>query len=306
MNVKIQTSEKANGNKGSSSSLVSYLMKENQEGLTNDLFFDYNHNSIDPESVIKAIDNNKKKLGKDDAKFYSIILSPSKKELKSIDQLSNIVEKSEALKQYTSAFMDEYALNFNREGLRSGEDLVYFAKIEHERKHTGKDPEVKWGNKKSGEFKDGDNTHIHIIVSRKDKTQKLKLSPLTNHRTTKKGVVKGGFERTELFRSAEKVFDIMFEHQRLKTETFDYYNSQSKGEKLIPEQLAFAREMEFITANLYMANFQLMEKNRDRSIKEILKLKTQSKLMEENRNPKEIKKATEEKKRPKPNNRLKF
>lgn len=279
MNVKIQTSEKANGNIGSSNNLVNYLMKENQEGITDELFFDYNHNPITPEEVIKSIDTNKKKLASNDAKFYSIILSPSKKELDTINKISNIVEKNKALKQYTSAFMDEYAINFNRDNLNSGDDLVYFAKIERNRKYSGKDPEVKWGNEKSGKIKPGDNTHIHIVVSRKDKTQKLKLSPLTHHKKTKKGPVKGGFIRTNLFRAAEKTFDLMFEHHRELSETFDYYNTKSKEEKLMPGQYESAKELELVAANLYMDNFDLMELNRKKSLLEIFEEKKRKKVI---------------------------
>lgn len=279
MNVKIQTSEKANGNIGSSNNLVNYLMKENQEGITDELFFDYNHNPITPEEVIKSIDTNKKKLASNDAKFYSIILSPSKKELDTINKISNIVEKNKALKQYTSAFMDEYAINFNRDNLNSGDDLVYFAKIERNRKYSGKDPEVKWGNEKSGKVKPGDNTHIHIVVSRKDKTQKLKLSPLTHHKKTKKGPIKGGFIRTNLFRAAEKIFDLMFEHHRELSETFDYYNTKSKEEKLMPGQYESAKELELVAANLYMDNFDLMELNRKKSLLEIFEEKKRKKVI---------------------------
>jgi hypothetical protein len=228
MIVKIQTSPLSNGNKGSCNSLVNYLMKENLEGKTDELFFDYNWNSIEPQQVVQAIDSNKKKLGKDDAKYYSIILAPSKEEIQAILKLGDIVSKTEALKQYTSAFMDEYALNFNRNGLNSGADLVYFAKIEEERVYKGTDKEVKWGDEKSGTQKEGNQDHIHIVVSRKDVTQRLKLSPKTNHISTNKGAVKGGFERVALFKNAEQLFDTMFEYQRPKEETFEFYNERKK------------------------------------------------------------------------------
>lgn len=34
--------------------------------------------------------------------------------------------------------------------------------------------------------------HCHLIVSRKDQANKKKLSPLTNHKNTKSGIVKRG------------------------------------------------------------------------------------------------------------------
>jgi hypothetical protein len=70
-----------------------------------------------------------------------------------------------------------YAANF-RKGLGAS-DILYYAKVHHERnRETGKE-----------------DLHAHIIVSRKDVSNKLKLSPATNHRGTQKGAVKGGFDR---------------------------------------------------------------------------------------------------------------
>ncbi len=43
--------------------------------------------------------------------------------------------------------------------------------------------------------------HCHLIVSRKDQANKKKLSPLTNHKDTKNGVIKGGFDRVNLFQA---------------------------------------------------------------------------------------------------------
>ena len=62
--------------------------------------------------------------------------------------------------------------------------LLYYAKVHHERnRETGKE-----------------DMHAHIIVSRKDMSNKLKLSPATNHRGTQKGAVKGGFDREAFVR----------------------------------------------------------------------------------------------------------
>ena len=66
--------------------------------------------------------------------------------------------------------------------------------------------------------------HCHLIVSRKDQANKKKLSPLTNHKNTKKGIVKGGFDRVSLFRQTECGFNKLFGYSRQQTELFDYYN----------------------------------------------------------------------------------
>jgi hypothetical protein len=71
--------------------------------------------------------------------------------------------------------------------------------------------------------------HCHLIVSRKEQSNKIKISPLTNHRNTKKGAIKGGFDRTALFENVEKGFDKLFEYDRQLSETFAYCNTMKNG-----------------------------------------------------------------------------
>lgn len=71
--------------------------------------------------------------------------------------------------------------------------------------------------------------HCHLIVSRKDQSNKVKISPLTNHRNTKKGAIKGGFDRVTLFENVEKGFDKLFGYDRQLTETFEYCNTMKNG-----------------------------------------------------------------------------
>ena len=204
MNLKFAASEKKIGNKGSVKTLVVYLEKENQDKKIGDheLFFSHESNTIFPIDVISRIDNNKKKLSANDSKFYMLILSPSEKENVF---LGNDPEK---LKAYTREFMNAYAANFNK-GL-NGSDLVYFAKVEYNRYDKNK------------EIKDGNNLHVHIIVSRRDKNQYYKLSPMTNHQNTKVGPVKGGFCRKDLMIESEQIFDRTFNYNRTLEETWDY------------------------------------------------------------------------------------
>jgi hypothetical protein len=77
--------------------------------------------------------------------------------------------------------------------------------------------------------------HCHLIVSRKDQSNKKKLSPLTNHKNTQKGTVNGGFDRKNLFQQAEQGFDRLFNYDRQLSESFEYYNTMKNGS--IPEQL---------------------------------------------------------------------
>lgn len=77
--------------------------------------------------------------------------------------------------------------------------------------------------------------HCHLIVSRKDQYNKKKLSPLTNHKNTKKGAIKGGFDRINLFKQTEQGFNKLFAYNRPLSESFEYYNTMKNG--TIAEQL---------------------------------------------------------------------
>ena len=127
-------------------------------------------------------------------------------------------EKAETMKRYIrEVFIPEYAKNFNR-GL-SAENIKFYGKIHFDRDRS--DNEL--------------NMHCHLIVSRKDQSNKKKLSPLTNHKKTKKGAIKGGFDRKNLFQQSEQGFDKLFGYNRPLTESFEYYNTIKKGS--ISEQL---------------------------------------------------------------------
>ena len=127
-------------------------------------------------------------------------------------------EIAEAMKRYIrEVFIPEYAKNFNK-GL-SEADIKFYGKIHFDRSRS--DNEL--------------NMHCHLIVSRKDQTNKKKLSPLTNHKNTKNGVIKGGFDRVNLFQQAEQGFDKIFGYNRQQTESFDYLNTMKNGS--ISEQI---------------------------------------------------------------------
>ena len=84
------------------------------------------------------------------------------------------------------------------------------------------------------------NMHCHLIASRKDQANKKKLSPLTNHKNTKKGIIKGGFDRVNLFQQAEQGFDKLFSYDRKQTESFDYLNTMKNGS--ISEQFKLQKQ----------------------------------------------------------------
>ena len=207
-------------NAGSSRQLVSYMEHEDLErmekGIYTDGFFSLTDDNIYKSKVIKDIDGNIGQLLKTDAKFFAIHVSPSESELRAMGNTEQA--KAEAMKRYIrEVFIPEYAKNFNK-GL-SEADIKFYGKIHFDRSRS--DNEL--------------NMHCHLIVSRKDQTNKKKLSPLTNHKNTKNGVIKGGFDRVNLFQQAEQGFDKIFGYNRQQTESFDYLNTMKNGS--ISEQI---------------------------------------------------------------------
>lgn len=261
---------------------VDYLEKENQGLEQEDMehFFNQYGDEISAKDVAKEIDGNKAKLKKKEPKFYSITVSPSKYELK---QLQN---SSKDLKAYTRELMKEYVSSFNRE--INGKpitinDIKYFAKIEHQRAFKGTDKQVKEnqpfatkilqhkqqirkierdeleGNISKlkqqinrlekeaphqqngkrivqGMNKEGNQSHIHIIVSRKDASNSVSLSPGSKYKASDIVMngknVKRGFNRDSFFANAEKTFDKKFGYKRNYAETYKAKKDFIKNPKL--------------------------------------------------------------------------
>lgn len=207
-------------NAGSSRKLCNYMEHEDMErmeqGIYTEGFFNLTDDNIYKSQVIKDIDDNVGQLMKTDAKFYAIHVSPSEKELRAMGSTEQ--EQAEAMKRYIrEVVIPEYARNFNK-GL-SAEDIKFYGKIHFSRDRSNNEL----------------NMHCHLVVSRKDQSNKKKLSPLTNHKNTKKGTIKGGFDRKNLFQQAEQGFDKLFGYKRELTESFEYYNTMKNGS--ISEQL---------------------------------------------------------------------
>ncbi|MDW5288862.1 DUF5712 family protein [Formosa sp. PL04] len=227
-------------------------------------FFTHSKDNISTNEVISSIDKNIKRLGKTDAKYFAPTINFSKQELNHI--LSKITTKKDVknvwelnqkeytlfndkIKEYTKDIMTNYAKNFNREdkGLKTGNDLVYFGKIEHFRKFKGTDKEVLNKTAKSGTFKPGVTTHVHLIVSRKDKTQKLKLTPTTKERSTTRTIGGNtyhvGFDRMNWINMNERSFDDFFKYKRPELEKFNNQYILKNGSP--KEKVALLKEIEF-------------------------------------------------------------
>ncbi len=240
MYINITDSATAN-NKGSSRELVHYLEKENRidSKQESELWFNHNGKRIEPYEVRNAIDGNIAKLCKADAKFFLVNISPSQKELKYLEESYGKKEMNKQLRKYAEKVMDEYARNFKREGISSAKDLMWFGKIEHHRYYGHKDKEVLNGERKRGERKEGNQMHIQIIVSRKDATNRIKLSPMNNSKGKNQEHSKklGQFNRVAFKQSGETIFDRLFGFDRGLKETFAHANVQKNGTTAQREQM---------------------------------------------------------------------
>ncbi len=160
-------------NKGSCARLVNYLAHEARPQGKEVAYFNGSGDDITAAQVTAAIDGNCKGLRKEDAKFYSLVISPS------ADELKHIGNDAEKLKAYTRQVMENYAGNFQlKDGKKlRGEDLVWFATFHQGREYNGFDKPVREGTAKAGVAKPGLQTHIHVIISRRDAAQKITLTP---------------------------------------------------------------------------------------------------------------------------------
>ena len=239
-------------NAGSSRQLANYLEHEDLErkekGIYTDGFFNLIEDNIYKSKVIKDIDSNIVQLLKTDAKFFAIHVSPSESELQAMGNTEQ--KQAEAMKRYIrEVFIPEYAKNFNK-GL-SEADIKFYGKIHFDRKRS--DNEL--------------NMHCHLIVSRKDQSNKKKLSPLTNHKNTKNGIIKGGFDRVNLFQSVEQGFDKLFNYNRQQTELFEYQNTMKNSSileqlKRQEQEIQFnERKIEINQENLFSINLENKETN---------------------------------------------
>ena len=247
MMTKIPASGKGlSSRNGSCGGLAQYLEKE-QIGM----WFGRTLENVPGYQVVAEIDANKRNLGIADDKYYQIVLAPSKAEL------AHIGSDVESLKAFTRSAMEAYAQNFGK-GIDS-KDLVWYAKLEHSRSYDHTDRAVQLGEQARGGLKLGDQTHIHVIVSRTENLREYKqglaeglherknpyhLSPLTNHKGTTKGVVLGGFERNGFSQRVEQSFDRQFGYERSLTESFRYLHGMKYGDEGLKIELSQALVLE--------------------------------------------------------------
>lgn len=219
--LKFDEPKGTSSNKGSCGAFVNYLLKEDKDQkLDKEYFFNHDNDMIDSLTVVKSIDTNRQGLKKTEAKFYTGSINFSEEEL------TFIKNDNKKIKEYSIKVFEQYATNFNK-GL-SIKDINWFAKVESKRHYKGNDEKVNLGLARQGDEKPGINTHVHFIVGRKSIDGRRKLSPVTNHRNTSKGAIKGGFNRDQFKKDVESLFDDMFKYNRSYFEKYEYLNQASK------------------------------------------------------------------------------
>ena len=222
---------------------MEYLSKElKEERPYYDNFFSQKEDYVTPLTVMHHMDNNHRTLKRNDDKFYMLTINPSGEEQQHLiekvtgektgefPELSPEQQKEvlAEMKRLTRECMDEYARNFYREKIRSGDDLVWYGRVETERHYKGDDPEVKAGKAKAGERKPGLQLHVHIIVSRMDRSQTVSLSPLSKSRGNRQ-VLDGrdvvvGFDRSQWSARCASRFNRLYGY-------FPYCRSKDEGLK---------------------------------------------------------------------------
>lgn len=84
--------------------------------------------------------------------------------------------------------------------------------------------------------KEGNQSHIHIIVSRKDVSNSYSLSPGSKYKASEVEMngklVKRGFDRDKFFSRAEQTFDKTFQYQRNFVETYQARKEFIKNPKM--------------------------------------------------------------------------
>ncbi|MBW8244119.1 mobilization protein [Muricauda oceani] len=87
----------------------------------------------------------------------------------------------------------------------------------------------------AGMQKPGSQTHVHIVMSRKDVTNTYSLSPGSSYRESEVQLhgktVKRGFRRDQFFDKAEKTFDRMFKYNRNYVESYKARKTLDKDPK---------------------------------------------------------------------------
>jgi hypothetical protein len=169
--------------------------------------------------------------------------------------------------------MDAYAHNFKRPGIKDSKDLLWYGKLERYRDYSFKDPEVVQGIVKAGDRKAWEQMHVQIIVSRKDISNKIKLSPMNNSLGSNKqhsGRL-GEFDRVVFKGSGEVIFDQMFGFTWLLKDTMNYALAMKNGSPEQKREIILLDQLQSRLPNTEKLAFPytawIVSKTRDQSLK---------------------------------------
>lgn len=222
--------------------IINYLLKEDKEKkrVENDVekgFFSSEEKNLTKEEARTLLEHSKyrTRLGKDEAKFFSISINFSQEELKN---LSN----EEIITFVQNQFSPSYSESILGREV-DPKNIVWFAKIEEDRRYKGDSPEVLNGEARSGELKPGDNRHVHVVVARKTLCDK-KVSPLSNHFRVdvNKGSVKGGFDQDIFKIDLERRFDKDFSFERAYSNSYQIHLDGKRSD--LKKELDFKKIIE--------------------------------------------------------------
>jgi len=118
------------------------------------------------------------------------------------------------------------ALKYEIQQIKRGTFGGEIQRLEQQIKQLEKEAPYKVNGKMitQGMPKEGAQSHIHIIVSRKDQSNRFSLSPGSKYKASEVvmngKIVKRGFDRDAFFKNTEKSFDSLFEYKRNYVETY--------------------------------------------------------------------------------------
>lgn len=217
-------------NTGSSAAFVNYLGKEDklkaEQGEQPEQWFSHDKDELKPSQVRASIDSDHQGIGKKEGKFATGSINLTAEEWKALG--SSEEERKANFKKFAQEdFAKDFAGNFNkkdREGNRihvEPDNVKMYFKIEDNRYYKGTDNEVKRGERKQGEAKEGFNVHCHFIVARKTADGQNRISPTTNNRKE--------FSRDELTQKTERSFDQRTGYERPLSESYEYAKTMRNG-----------------------------------------------------------------------------
>ena len=228
----------AYSNSGSSAQTLNYLKQEAGRDGEVASFFGADRHDLSAAELMQDIDSNVKGLRASEAKFYSLVISPSESEL------VHIGNDEAKLKDYTRKVMEQYAANFQLKDGRqiNSQDLVWGATLHQQRSYRGTDPEVSTGKAKIGEQRPGLQIHIHVIVSARDAEQRITLNP---------GGRRNRFDLMKWQAAAGKQFEKQFgytaqAHEKLRPKQRDVSRDAGRavkiGERVVALNLRVTKE----------------------------------------------------------------